>query len=156
AAAARGTPFLLIVGASGAGKSSLARAGLIPRLTTPGVVETVDLWRAARMKPGDGQAGPLAAMANALSEALPELKQGDFPTPASLADHLRRGGAAAGQPVVRALERAAEEAQRQRHAGQPLKGALLLLVDQCEELFAQGVDPAERTAFAECLSQLSS
>jgi predicted GTPase len=31
----RGTPFLLIVGASGAGKSSLARAGLIPRLTTP-------------------------------------------------------------------------------------------------------------------------
>ena len=34
--AARGTKFLLIVGASGAGKSSLARAGLIPRLITPG------------------------------------------------------------------------------------------------------------------------
>jgi eukaryotic-like serine/threonine-protein kinase len=33
AAAERGTPFLLIVGASGAGKSSLARAGLLPRLT---------------------------------------------------------------------------------------------------------------------------
>ena len=38
AAAEHGTPFLLIVGASGSGKSSLARAGLIPRLTTPGVV----------------------------------------------------------------------------------------------------------------------
>src|SRR5262249_9783910 len=41
--AERGTPFLLIVGASGAGKSSLARAGLIPRLTTPGLVASVDL-----------------------------------------------------------------------------------------------------------------
>jgi hypothetical protein len=61
----RGTPFLLIVGASGAGKSSLARAGLIPRLTTPGVVASVDLWRAARMKPSDGQAGPLLARARA-------------------------------------------------------------------------------------------
>src|SRR5262245_50229836 len=154
AAAARGAPFLLIVGASGAGKSSLARAGLIPRLTTPGVVETVDLWRVARMKPGEGQAGPLAALANALAEALPELKQGDFPTPTALADHLRRGGASAAQPILRALGRAAEEAQRRRNTEQPLKGALVLLVDQSEELFAQAIDAAERAAFAECLSQL--
>jgi hypothetical protein len=52
AAAERGAPFLLIVGASGSGKSSLARAGLIPRLTTAGVVASVDVWRVARMKPG--------------------------------------------------------------------------------------------------------
>jgi hypothetical protein len=38
-AASWGCPYLLVVGASGAGKSSLARAGLIPRLTTPGVVK---------------------------------------------------------------------------------------------------------------------
>jgi hypothetical protein len=61
----RGSPFFLIVGASGSGKSSLARAGLIPRLTTPGVVAFVDLWRVARMKPGEGQAGPLMALATA-------------------------------------------------------------------------------------------
>ena len=36
AAAERGTPFLLVVGASGAGKSSLVRAGLAPRLTAAG------------------------------------------------------------------------------------------------------------------------
>ena len=58
-AAERGTPFLLIVGGSGTGKSSVARAGLIPRLTTPGVATSVDLWRVARMKPGEGQVGPL-------------------------------------------------------------------------------------------------
>ena len=37
AAAEGGNPFLLIVGASGSGKSSLARAGVIPRLTMPGI-----------------------------------------------------------------------------------------------------------------------
>ena len=154
AAAERGTPFLLIVGASGAGKSSLARAGLIPRLTTPGVVASVDLWRVARMKPGEGQGGPLAALANALIASLPELAQGDFPTPDALADHLGRGGPAAAQPIVRALNRAAETEQSRRHADAALRPALVLLVDQCEELFAHGVNEADRTAFGACLQQL--
>ncbi len=141
AAAERGTAFLLIVGASGSGKSSLARAGLIPRLTTPGVVASVDLWRVARMKPGEGQAGPLTALATALlaPDALPELAHGDYPTAASLADNLRRGGTASVQPISSALARVAEAAQRERHADQPPKPALVLLVDQFEELFAQRV-----------------
>src|SRR5262249_27136897 len=42
AAAERGTPSLLVVGASGVGKSSFVRAGVVPRLTTPGVIERVD------------------------------------------------------------------------------------------------------------------
>jgi tetratricopeptide (TPR) repeat protein len=156
AAAERGTAFLLIVGASGSGKSSLARAGLIPRLTTPGVVASVDLWRVARMKPGEGQAGPLTALATALlaPDALPELAHGDYPTAASLADNLRRGGTASVQPISSALARVAEAAQRERHADQPPKPALVLLVDQFEELFAQRVSDAERAAFAESLQQL--
>ena len=155
-AAERGSPFLLIVGASGSGKSSLARAGLIPRLTTPGVVASVDLWRVARMKPGEGQAGPLMALATALlaADALPELAQGDYPTAASLADNLRRGGTASVQPITSALARVAEDAQRERHADQAPKPALVLLVDQFEELFAQRVSDAERAAFAESLRQL--
>jgi WD40 repeat protein len=155
-AAERGCPFLLIVGASGSGKSSLARAGLIPRLTTPGVVTSVDLWRVARMKPGEGQAGPLMAMATALlaPEALPELSHGDYPTSASLADNLRRGGTASVQPITSALGRVAEDSQRARRTDQAPKSALVLLVDQFEELFAQRVSDAERAAFAESLRQL--
>ena len=155
-AAERGTPFLLIVGASGSGKSSLARAGLIPRLTAPGVVASVDLWRVARMKPGEGQAGPLRALATALlvPDAFPELAHGDYSTAASLADNLRRGGTASVQPITRALAQLAEDAQRQRHADQAPKSALVLLVDQFEELFAQGVSDAEHAAFAESLRQL--
>ena len=155
-AAERGTTFLLIVGASGSGKSSLARAGLIPRLTTPGMAALVDLWRVARMKPGDGQAGPLIALATALlaPDALPELAQGDYPTAASLADNLRRGSTASVQPIIGALGRVAEAAQRERHAAQAPKPALVLLVDQFEELFVQRVSDAERAAFAESLRQL--
>jgi tetratricopeptide (TPR) repeat protein len=155
-AAERGTPFLLIVGASGSGKSSLARAGLIPRLTTPGVVASVDLWRVARMKPSEGQAGPLMALAMALltTDALPELAHGDYPTADSLVDNLRRGGAVSVQPIISALARVAEDAQRERHSDHLPKAALVLLVDQFEELFAQGVSDAERAAFAESLRQL--
>jgi hypothetical protein len=155
-AAERGTPFLLIVGASGSGKSSLARAGLIPRLTTPGLVASVDQWRVARMKPSEGQAGPFMALATALltTDALPELAHGDYPTAASLADNLRRGGSASVQPIISALARVTEDAQRERHSDHPPKAALVLLVDQFEELFAQGISDAERAAFAESLQQL--
>jgi WD40 repeat protein len=155
AAAERGAPFLLIVGASGAGKSSLARAGLIPRLTTPGVAPSVDLWRVARMKPADGNAGPLAALATALFEpgALPELGQSDYPTAAALADNLARGGAAAIQPILRALERAARDFQTKRNSDRAMQPALLLLVDQFEELFAAQSDKT-RQAFAVVLQQL--
>src|SRR5215472_7288747 len=137
-AAEHGSAFLLIVGASGSGKSSLARAGLIPRLTTPGVVASVDLWRVALMKPGEGQAGPLLALAAALlaARALPELVQGDYPTVANLADNPRRGGTASVQPITSALARVADDNQRERHADQAPKPVLVLLVDQFEELYA--------------------
>lgn len=153
-AAERGTSFLLIVGASGSGKSSLARAGLIPRLTTPGVVEQVDVWRVALMKPSDGRAGPVSSLATALFAALPELAQGDFPNPAALTDHLRSGGKAAAQPVMRALARIGEAEQHKRHADRPLRTALVVLVDQLEELFEQTIADDESTTFADNLKQL--
>src|SRR6202012_3886005 len=44
-------PFLLVLGASGAGKSSLAQAGFRPSLVVRGVVPCVALWRHAVMRP---------------------------------------------------------------------------------------------------------
>ncbi len=153
-AAAHGTAFLLIVGASGSGKSSLARAGLIPRLTTPGVIADVDVWRTALMKPSEAQAGPVASLAAALFDALPELAQGDFPNAEALTDNLQRGGAAAARPVTGALTRIADAAQAKRQSETALRPGLALLVDQLDELFAQAIGEAERTAFAEAVKEL--
>src|SRR5439155_26836632 len=44
-AASRGCAFQLISGPSGSGKSSLARAGIVPDLTLPGVVPGIEMWR---------------------------------------------------------------------------------------------------------------
>ena len=156
AAEERGTPFLLIVGASGSGKSSLARAGVIPRLTTPGVVASIDVWRVARMKPSEGQAGPLRALATALfaEGALPELSQSDFSDAAALAVNFDRGGEVVTQPILRALQRVGAATQHDRHTDRPLQSALVLLVDQFEELFAKGVSDSDRSAFAATLKQL--
>ena len=48
---AAAAPFLLLIGASGSGKSSLLRAGLVPRITRPGTIPDVELWRAAIVLP---------------------------------------------------------------------------------------------------------
>jgi len=120
AAAGRGTPFLLIIGSSGSGKSSLARAGLSPRLTTPGVVGAVDVWRVAMMRPGERKGQPVLALAQRLFDgakdippdeegrppALPELAKSSHNTPQRLAAALAGGDAAS---VAWALDAIAEQ-----------------------------------------------
>ena len=71
-------PFVLVVGASGSGKSSLVRAGVLPLLTQPETIEGVGLWRWAVTRPGAGGSGGdcFDALAAALLEpsALPALQ----------------------------------------------------------------------------------
>jgi hypothetical protein len=160
AAAEAGHPFLLLLGASGSGKSSLARAGLVSRLTTPGVVPAVDAWRIAVMRPGAG-ATAIDALAEALfaresgdgAAALPELAESDYRTPQELAG-LMRAGEAAVRPVERALDRIGE-AQRERGGfDRAVRADLLLVVDQLDDLFASTVTDADRTQFAKLLAVL--
>jgi len=72
-----GRPFVLVVGASGSGKSSLVNAGVVPLLIEPGVIEGIGLWRRSSMRPA--MAGPQHDMFDALAAgllaepALPEL-----------------------------------------------------------------------------------
>ncbi len=64
--AARGTAFVLVLGTSGSGKSSLVKAGLLPDLMLPGLVGRVALCRYAVFRPGDAPGSPLASLANAM------------------------------------------------------------------------------------------
>ena len=167
-AATDGAPFLLIVGSSGAGKSSLARAGLLPRLTTPGVAAEVDLWRVAVMRPGDSADGPFAALAAALLQreadlppeeegrgpALPEIAEGDSKTPAELAAVLAHADAVAARPIVNALDRLAARAKDAERYGRDVRCDLALLIDQLDELFAPSLAPDVRTRFADLMAAL--
>ena len=51
--AADGRSFVLILGMSGGGKSSVVRAGVLPMLTRPGVIEDIGFWRRAVFRPTD-------------------------------------------------------------------------------------------------------
>ncbi|MGA7458535.1 MAG: tetratricopeptide repeat protein, partial [Methyloceanibacter sp.] len=165
-AGTRETPFLLIVGASGSGKSSLALAGLVPRLTAPGVVPAVDLWRVAVMRPGEHEGGPVAALAARLFDtaadnedecplaALPEMASSDYATPAELAKLLAHADESCDKPILKALDRIAAEASQTSGYDRPVRADLLIVIDQLDELFASEVSEAERTRFDKLIAHL--
>ena len=123
--AALGRAFVLVLGMSGCGKSSLVRTGVLPVLTQPGIAEGVDLWRRCVFRPGDSESDPLDALAHALlaAEALPELEALDFPALA-LAEHLRRAPHGADGPVRMALARAAGTGTNARSPAAQTRGAV--------------------------------
>ncbi|MFE5587091.1 caspase family protein [Kitasatospora sp. NPDC056531] len=126
---------IALVGLSGAGKSSLLRAGLLPavkrgELRIPGAGS----WPQLVLTPGEH---PLDALAGLLAEpaGLPR---------ATVLDELRTDPAGAAALVRRALYRLG--------GGHEVPGGrLLLVVDQFEELFTACQDEAERRAFVVAL-----
>jgi WD40 repeat protein len=122
--AARGRPFVLILGASGSGKSSLAMAGVVPLLVKPGTIEGVGLWRRVVFRPGgQREVGDLFdRLAAALvrrqeeGEGLPELISGRA-TVEQLATDLRANPEATALLVKSALNQVSvlhREAEAQR------------------------------------------
>lgn len=152
-----GRAFLLILGASGSGKSSLAQAGVLPALFGRGVLPGAGLWRRAVMRPTGEPGGPFAALAKALTSetALPEL----FATgqdASALARHLAAAAEDPAYPILATLGEI-ERAARDRAEILPHEGArLALIVDQLEELYTAGEIIAEqREAFVRCLDGLA-
>lgn len=149
---ARGCPLVVVVGASGSGKSSLVKAGLINDLRVPGLLEGVGLCRYAIMRPGDARSGLCGELSQALLEpdALPEL--GDLEqTAASLAVALEQAPAQAVPSIKLALRKAAEQSRLAAHAS----ALLVVVVDQLEEIFtaARSADHGPFVAALETLAR---
>ncbi len=140
---ADGRTFALIVGMSGSGKSSLARAGLIPLLPS-GDGEVPAVWRHAIILPGDQAAGgdPMLALVRTLvALAFPGWRHG------AADDHALAASATAAPEVLASLVAA-------RLASQP-GTRLFLLVDQFEELVTAVPVAAARAAFVRVLDLLA-
>lgn len=169
AAKDRGKPFLLIPGASGAGKSSMMRAGLAPRIVRPGAVPEVDLWRIAVVRPGMEKSSPFLSLARALffredkddkedggfGPALPELAEGSFRDPAQLARLMEADVSLAVDSIDAALDTISNKETESRSWDRPLKPNLLLLVDQLEEIFSESISEDQQTKFANLLLRLT-
>ena len=112
-------PFVLVVGASGSGKSSLVRAGVLPLLTQPETIEGVGLWRWSVTRPGAGGSGGdcFDALAAALLEpaALPALQDPESRNAIrDLGSELREHSDSVALRVRDALDHAAREWKIQR------------------------------------------
>jgi hypothetical protein len=129
AQARAGKAFLLVLGASGSGKSSLVKAGLLPDIMLPGMIGRVALVRHASFQPSSGEKGPVSALADAVLRALPELTGLQY-TSERLVGQLRANPAQVSFAVEQGLAQAAQG--KLTSAGE---ARLVLVVDQLEELF---------------------
>jgi hypothetical protein len=149
---AAGTAFVLVLGASGSGKSSLVKAGLLPDLMLPGMVRKVGLVRYGVMRPSDAGTDTLRALAEAIlgATALPELAGLEYSSE-TLALQLRQN---AGQVVFAVRQGLAQAAAGRLTAlGQ---ARLVLVVDQLEELFTvEPITLAECQIFVNTLAALA-
>jgi len=143
-----GTGLLVVSGASGAGKSSLLRAGVLPRIraeglaSAPGAASWPRVVFTPTRAPLDELALRVAPLAGADAAAV---RRGLAADPGGFALTARQAARAA--PPGPAEEPDGASAQRD----QLRLGRLLVVVDQFEELFTQCADEGQRRAFITAL-----
>lgn len=158
-------PLVIIHGMSGCGKSSLAKAGVLPLLMMPGVIENVAAWRRAEFRPGHSVQDPFLGLAKCLClepataldpsgdssmgsnaeapgsieldslVALPELRRLGV-TPEKLARLLAEDPEKVPVLIGQALHQVAINLQADESLPSLPVCRLVLLVDQLEEIFS--------------------
>ena len=126
-------PFVMVVGRSGSGKSSLVYAGLMPALRR----ERDQFWNVLSLRPGPA---PLRALAAAFNPRADDEGAAEYQTKITReADNLRTGDPELLSHMIRdELDRAQGKPDR-----------LLLYVDQWEELYAQAPSGSDKERAAQ-------
>jgi hypothetical protein len=174
-------PFVLILGPSGSGKSSLVRAGVLPFLTEVG--SSNGPWRRAMARPGAGgtEEDPFNRLAAALlrEAALPELQDAGAPNgQEDLASELRKNPEGVAHRIIELLDQAslqemdrvADEERSEFELLRSIEGAelarhrrltrikpeahLALIIDPLEELFTGGFSPGVQHRYIAALVTL--
>ncbi|MGB6577366.1 MAG: helix-turn-helix domain-containing protein, partial [Streptosporangiaceae bacterium] len=134
-----GSGLIVVSGVSGAGKSSLLRAGVLPRLRQDGLAAALEAasWPCLVFTPGRGPLAELAVRIAPLARTdAAALRQQLATSPAGFALTVRQAALAA-------------------QAGGDLPDAgqrrVVLVIDQCEQLFTACQEPGERQAFIAAL-----
>ncbi len=143
-----GAGLLMVSGASGAGKSSLLRAGVLPRIRADGLAAAAQAasWPCVLFTPTRAPLDELALRVAPLAGAdAAAVRRGLAADPDGFALTARQAALAgspgpAGEPDGRSAQR--DQLRRRR---------LLLMVDQFEELFTQCAEEAQRRAFITAL-----
>ena len=131
-----GCAFLVVVGMSGSGKSSMVKAGVVPWLTKAFIPSDVDEWRHCILRCDLILDDPALSVARALfdAECLPELGEGDYGEPETLAKLMREAPSSAAAPITAALRRAGEAMRAKKKLDHVAKVQLVVVFDQLEAL----------------------
>lgn len=132
-------PLLALVGVSGAGKSSLIRAGVIPALRRHG-----DAWDAFVMRPGPR---PLVALVDLLHQH--SLQRSSYPGDSSPGQ--RRETGAGENMAARLRDEPGYLGVQVRARARRRRERALLFIDQFEEIYTLAAED-ERNSFLQCLA----
>jgi transcriptional regulator with XRE-family HTH domain len=144
-----GAGLLVVSGVSGAGKSSLLRAGVLPRVQGGGLAAAPGAasWPCVVFTPTRSPLDELAVRVGLLAGAdAAAARRGLEADPAGFALSARQ--AAMARPPGPGVDLEGPAGERDRP---PLQRRLLLVVDQFEELFTQCAEEGQRRAFISAL-----
>jgi WD40 repeat protein len=153
-----GCAFMLVTGASGSGKSSLVKAGVLPDLLLPGMIGRVAICRYVVTRPGaiteKVPKDVFGALAQALvaETALPELVQ---PPLEYSTDRLRNIFDRAPDQAAQAIRQGLSAAGHAAGLTERGEARLVLIVDQLEELFTASIAQETRERYVASIAALA-